>query len=443
MRAARPHNIVISGPDGSGKTELLRSTLERGQGAHVHEVEPMGGSEVWSRLDTPPMHPGQWDEVWRKIFLIVSLTQVNAHKNRLSPLSNATLSELRQPLHPQIFAHYNFKNFFTIASRISYEPQPLKTFEARRTWEDVELFLTRMPAREKVVATQWIDNFDQYFDNQPQLLMKVQASLAHYLLRHDAATSLIHTGLTIRSVTRDYWLKTTGHDLASSPGYREVRDDKENLKAIFQEELVRDLDNESHVGEFEEKTSIWVPQRDATEDFFEYILRHTFLTRAGVRRMASSLARLRNTYRGPLPDAFVRRSINERAFENAQMEVHQIASDLRALSRSTSNPPSQETTISILKDMIHDLGSELVTRDDLQDRMSNLPDALVPPMLDTLWRHRLLLVAPDDDPSTAYCSASSTDRWDPTATRFRFHPALIELCSIKVTQGANKIEYLH
>jgi len=442
MRTARPpHNLVVAGPDGSGKSDFMRSQQPPGHGNHTHEVEPAGGSEVWARLDEPAVRPGQWESTWRKVFLVMCLSQLNAHRQKLSPGNLQALDELVRYLHPQIFEHRSFKNIYTIASRFAYEPQPLRTFEAHRTWEDVELFLTRLPKRQQVPATQWIDNFDQYFDNQPQLLIKVQASLAHYLLRQEPATSLIHTSLSIRGATRDYWLRTTGHDLAESPAYHDVRDEKSSLVALFDQTIEMNTAGPVHGKRVLQDDVIYVPEREHEEHFVEYALRHTFLTRSSVRRMASSLAQARRSTGKVLSPEAVRRLINERAHENALMEVYQAASDLRALVQSNHEPPGQETTVSIVKDMLRDLGSEVFTWDAIQDRISRLPDSLVPYMMESLWRHRLLLISPEAQ-EKAYCSASSTDHLGSGAPRLRLHSSLLEYCGIFPERGRYQLEYL-
>lgn len=436
------HNLVIAGPDGSGKTARLHETIGAGQANHVHTVEPMGGTDTWASLDTPPKSMADWVSIWRSIFLMTTLTHINAHQSKLSAARARTLQEMRDNLFASLFKSGTFKNIHTVATRMAIGTKTLQTFEERSSWEDIQTFLFRLPTRERTITTQLIDHFDQYFDNEPQLSIKVQASLAHYLLLQERATSSVHTRLTIRNVVRDYWLRAKGFDLAAEPGYIDVRDSVEDLEALFRESMSKNLDCRAETGYWVEADEIPVPQRATVEDAVSYVMRHTLLTRSDMIRMADSLSKHRLLQTTPLPISTWKRIVNQRAYETAMMELHQAASDLRSLVPIGQTPPSQDSTIESIRDMIRDLSTEIVPTERLQDRVSHLPVTLLPNMIDVLWRHRLILLAPEDE-VRAYCSASSIDRWDPMAPRYRFHPALVEYCGISVPHGKVSIEYLH
>jgi hypothetical protein len=438
-----PNNAVISGASGSGRTAVLQGNRPPGHANHTHDDLPMGSPEIWTRLTDGAEGVAHLETLWRQILLLVCLTQVHAHRERLTAENSGKLDSLMEALPPQLFRHPGLKTPFTIASALAFSPQSLRdAFAMRVTWDDVATFLSRLKARERISASLLIDDVDQFFDNDPQLMIQVISTLARQILRHDQACGLVRTRLVIRNSIRDYWLKAKGEDLAQLPGFIDMESSKSALRRLYEDSTQQNAHLWVGGAALAISEKVHVHHRAADEELFEYVVRHTYMTPKSLKKVLDSLIHRRAQSESPLTNDEIVRIVNDRAWESAVMCLHQVASDVRAMvPRHGPEVPIQATTEDAVLKLVRQHADELITRDQLETSLSRLSLPFAPYLIDALWRHRLLLYAPAND-SRAYCSGSSSDRLDYANQELRFHPSLIEIGRLRTHPGVMTLEYL-
>ena len=447
---------VISGAPGSGKSRLIREARKAlGEGWTV-PLQPMAPTtNTWRSLALPTVSVEFWEGIWRILVIASVASFVNTRRSEYPPEFIDTFDDVCSRLPDALLARATLKHPFGVVKVLAREWADLQPPTRARElshpkWDDLEEVLRQGPTFAEGRFLIEIDHLDDYFDNNPSVMAETQAGLARYLCRLAdqpiASKDAFRVIATVRHTTNNFLLRVAGSDLSHAAAFVEMRWTKSSIQELLSLNLQK-VCGTSSIAELSGRDSLDVPRRGIAESPDEYVLRHTTLTPRDAEQLSLALAS-RPRAGQHMSDEQLRYAVSEYAEMLASSMVHQVVSDLRALSGmaavGTRDPvdggAAQEQLKTELQRQIESLRSEALTWHQLQTLVNDWEERSRPHLVNCLWSYRMIGRRNLEDNHVSVSRSIADHMGD--GEQLMLHPMLHDLCRLDVIEEAIVLEFV-